>query len=227
MNTGVYTITCLADNKMYVGSTTVSFSKRWGDHKSMLNNNKHTNIHLQRVWNKYGSDSFLFEILETCKPELVLGLEQFWINMLGTYADVFNRNPTAANSCGVKRSPETLRKMRETTNYMKANAAWRGCNHTEETRKIIKEKRARQVMKPLSDERKKAMSEKMRGRKHVGKDQTKYLNIIAEKDNEILRFANTKEAKEYFGLKKTTGISRVLRKERHMYLGYTWRVEMP
>jgi len=227
MRSGVYTITCLANGKMYVGSTTRLFSQRWGDHKCMLNNNKHTNIHLQRAWNKYSSDSFLFEILETCKPELVLGLEQFWINMLGTYADGFNRCPTAGSSYGLKRSPETNKKNRETLNYKKANAVWKGSKHSEETKKIIKEKRARQVMVPWSEERKQAHSELLKNATLSTTGNPKYFNIIAENEHEILKFKNTQEAKNHFHLKKVDGITRVLRKERHMYLGYTWREEMP
>lgn len=224
---GIYTITCLANGKMYVGSTTRLFSQRWGDHKVMLDHNKHANIHLQRAWNKYGSNSFKFEILETCSPELVLGLEQYWINMLGTYVDGFNRNPTARNSQGIKRSPETCKKIGEALNYLKANAAWKGSKHSEETRKIIREKRARQVMSPWSEERKEAHSKLMKEKSMYDLGNPKYFNIIAENKYEVLRFKNTQEAKKYFGLKNVNGITRVLRGERYMYLGYMWKVEMP
>jgi len=227
MRSGVYTITCLANNKMYVGSTTRLFSQRWGDHKTMLNNNKHTNIHLQRAWNKYGPNAFKFEILETYGKEFVLSAEQFWINMLGTYIDGFNRNPIAKNSYGIKRSSDTCKKIGKTLNWKKANEVWKGSKHSEETKKLIKEKRSRQVMNPWSKDRRKAQSERMKGNTNTGLSRTKYLNIVAENNNEVLRFANTQEARKYFGLKNVNGITRVLRKERNMYMGYTWRVEMP
>jgi group I intron endonuclease len=227
MKSGIYTITCLANNKIYVGSTTRLFCQRWGDHKAMLNKGKHTNIHLQRAWNKYGSEAFVFEILELCDKEFILSIEQYWINMLDSYSKGFNRNPNARNSYGIKRSAETCAKIGQTGNYKKANAAWQGSKHSEEIKKIIKEKRAKQIMPSWSDERKRVHSKLMKG-KNVGNiSQTKYFNIVAEKGEEILRFANTHEAKKYFGLKKVTGITRVLRKERTMYMGYTWRVEMP
>jgi group I intron endonuclease len=193
----------------------------------MLNNNKHTNIHLQRAWNKYGAENFKFEILELYEPRFVISAEQFWINMLGTYADGFNRNPIARNSYGVKRSPEVLEKLRKLDNYKKANEAWKGSKHTEETRAIIKDKRSRQVMKPWSEERRKVQLEAVKTAKFSDKGHPTYLNVIAENDHEILRFKNTQEAKRYFGLKNVNGITRVLRKERRVYRGYTWRIEMP
>jgi group I intron endonuclease len=227
MKSGIYTITCLANNKIYVGSTTRLFCQRWGDHKAMLNKGKHTNIHLQRAWNKYGSEAFVFEILELCDKEFILSIEQYWINMLDSYSKGFNRNPNARNSYGIKRSAETCKKIGETLNYKKANAAWEGSKHSEETKQIIKHKRSKQVMIPWSEERKAKHSIRMKGKAIGNINQSKYFSIIAEKDGEVLRFKNTHEAKKYFGLKRVDGITRVLRKERSMYMGYTWRVEMP
>lgn len=47
----------------------------------MLDANKHHNIHLQRAWNKYGSDAFEFFIVEECakEHELLLERENFHI----------------------------------------------------------------------------------------------------------------------------------------------------
>ena len=40
---GVYKITCLINNKVYIGATT-NLRDRWSWHKSTLKNNKHCNI---------------------------------------------------------------------------------------------------------------------------------------------------------------------------------------
>lgn len=53
---GVYLILNLVNRKFYIGSTIVSFKKRFRDHKRKLTQNKHGNIHLQSAWNKYGAD---------------------------------------------------------------------------------------------------------------------------------------------------------------------------
>jgi len=73
----VYTITCTKNKKIYVGSTTRLLCQRWGDHKSLLRNNKHVNIHLQRSWNKYGESSFLFEELEEIDKEFVVSTDWY------------------------------------------------------------------------------------------------------------------------------------------------------
>ena len=109
---GVYTITSIVNGKLYVGSTTRSFTKRWNDHKSLLRNNKHHNIHLQRAWNKYGEENFKFEILSICAPTLCILAEQYWMNILNAYKKGYNRKPNAGNSKGIKRPEETLVKMR-------------------------------------------------------------------------------------------------------------------
>lgn len=191
----------------------------------------HGNIHLQRAWNKYGESAFLFEVIGVCDKEFLLEAEQFWIDALNVYKTGFNRCPIARNSSGIKRSEETLEKMRKMTNYQKANAAWRGSKHSEETREIIRKKRAQQVMTPWSEERKKKHKELMavvNKRVHGGKPtQSKYFNIVAENTVERIVFKDTFSAKEHFGFKNTLGITRVLRGERKMYKGYRWYVEMP
>lgn len=99
VQTGVYTITSKINGKMYVGSASQSvgisdahlgFRSRFGHHVYCLVNNKHWNSYLQNHVNKYGIDDLKFEILETCKPELALGLERYWVNMLGTISNGFN-----------------------------------------------------------------------------------------------------------------------------------------
>ena len=61
---GIYKITCKVNNKIYIGSTEVCFKQRFKKHKQRLRNNYHENDYLQKSWNKYGEDNFVFEILE-------------------------------------------------------------------------------------------------------------------------------------------------------------------
>lgn len=62
---GIYRITNLHDGKSYIGKTRMNFGDRWGNHKALLNANKHGNPNLQRDWNKYGAKSFEFVIVES------------------------------------------------------------------------------------------------------------------------------------------------------------------
>lgn len=67
METGIYKITNLVDtNKIYIGRCQTAFEKRWKEHISQLNHDKHVNIELQADWNKYGAENFKFEIYKEC-----------------------------------------------------------------------------------------------------------------------------------------------------------------
>jgi group I intron endonuclease len=107
MKSGVYTITNIINNKIYVGSTN-NFVRRFNDHKKELINNIHKNNYLQRSYNKHGINNFIFEILEECEPEIRLGIEQYWINVLNVCNRKYGYNitPTAGNNSGYKYTEE-------------------------------------------------------------------------------------------------------------------------
>lgn len=114
MKTGIYTITNIVNNKIYVGSTVVKFSTRKSQHLSKLRNNTHANRYLQYSFNKYGEDTFKFEVLEECSKEFCLSQEQYWINMLNVCnrKHGYNINPTSSNCAGRKLSDEHKNKIR-------------------------------------------------------------------------------------------------------------------
>lgn len=89
MNSGIYKITNLQNNKCYIGSTK-DFEKRRWTHFSRLKNNNHTNKHLQSAYNKYGADNFKFEIVEYVEEELLLNIEQSYIDD-SEKEDIYNK----------------------------------------------------------------------------------------------------------------------------------------
>ena len=106
--TGVYGI--LHMNKpsiLYVGSTASSFADRWRKHLSSLRRKCHHSQYLQNVVNKYGINGLEFFIIDTCDKEIVLGIEQYWINQL---QPEYNSCPTAGNSLGYTHRPEDIEK---------------------------------------------------------------------------------------------------------------------
>lgn len=94
--TGIYSITCKTNNKIYIGSAAgtkgskrkIGFYRRWYEHIDKLNNNKHANKHLQNAWNKYGQSDFEFNIIEFCAKEECENKELYYIN----YYDSTNHN---------------------------------------------------------------------------------------------------------------------------------------
>lgn len=62
-NPGLYKITCLKNDKIYIGESSNVLS-RLGQHVSTLENNRHDCIELQKDFNKFGKKFFKFEALE-------------------------------------------------------------------------------------------------------------------------------------------------------------------
>ena len=89
-STGIYKITCLSNNKIYVGSAFGTknsskkrngFYRRWEEHIKSLRENNHHNKHLQSAWNKYSENSFEFEIIEICDLADAIDKEVYYIKL--------------------------------------------------------------------------------------------------------------------------------------------------
>ena len=96
---GIYRIFSKETNKSYIGSTWKSFKTRWKQHLSKLNTNNHHSKELQNAFNKYGSDSFICEILEiVTNPEVLLEREAYYIEKYDSYHNGYNENPNPSKS---------------------------------------------------------------------------------------------------------------------------------
>lgn len=111
---GIYKITCTANKRFYIGSSS-NLSARKGHHWSALKRNQHHNPHIQRAWNKYGEQSFTFEVLELVLPMSLEAREQYWLNKLKPFGRKgFNiALDTVAFHLGRKASPEAIEKNRQ------------------------------------------------------------------------------------------------------------------
>lgn len=78
-NCGIYRIRNLVNDKCIYGSSQ-NIKKRWKQHRSNLINQRHENIIVQRAWNKYGEDNFVFEKIEKCSIEDLKIVEQKYID---------------------------------------------------------------------------------------------------------------------------------------------------
>jgi group I intron endonuclease len=111
---GIYKITNLKNNKVYVGSA-VNINGRFKTHKRLLKNNKHFNNHLQYSFNKYGLDNFKYEIIEITTLEELYDKETFWINKFNSNNPKYgyNKRIVVNSNLGIKLSDETRRKLSE------------------------------------------------------------------------------------------------------------------
>ena len=84
--TGIYLITNLINNKVYVGQST-DIERRWSEHLRSAQPEKYsirsardskTPIHL--AMQKYGINNFTLQILEQCQRSELDDKEQYWID---------------------------------------------------------------------------------------------------------------------------------------------------
>jgi group I intron endonuclease len=96
---GVYRIFNVISHKNYVGSTWKSFKTRWKQHLSKLNTNNHHSHEMQNAFNKYGTDSFVCEILEVITDESkLLEREAYYIEKYDSFYNGYNENPIPSRS---------------------------------------------------------------------------------------------------------------------------------
>ena len=72
---GIYKLTC--NEHSYIGSS-INIYYRLKKHISDLLKNKHANKYMQNAFNKYGKDSFMFEVIEECTIDLLNERERYW-----------------------------------------------------------------------------------------------------------------------------------------------------
>ena len=80
---GIYSIENKTTHKKYIGQS-VNIKNRWRCHKIDLKSNRHDNDYLQKAWNKYGQENFVFQILEECSEEMLNERERYYIDLYKT-----------------------------------------------------------------------------------------------------------------------------------------------
>lgn len=140
LKSGIYKIENIINGKFYIGSAE-RLVKRKNNHLCYPRNGTHTNIKLQRAFNKYGEDYFKFSIIETCENNLLIEREQYYIDSLNPF---YNICRIAGRTEGRIASEETKEKMR-------LSHSQRNCKHSKETKKIMREKALLSGRKPSKE----------------------------------------------------------------------------
>lgn len=129
---GVYKITNIINNKVYIGKTSVCFKERLEAHLYSLKRGDHCNKHLQRAWNKYGGDSFTYDILFVSENEKEINDKEIeFIDKYKSTVQDFGYNLTSGGESGYRLSEETKQKM-------SLSARGKGTNLTERDVRHIK-----------------------------------------------------------------------------------------
>lgn len=82
---GIYKITNLINNKVYVGQS-IDIKERWNQHKYKANNPKELgyNSAIHQAFRKYGIENFNFEVIEQCEVNELDFKERYWIQELNS-----------------------------------------------------------------------------------------------------------------------------------------------
>lgn len=108
---GIYEIRNLSTGKVYIGQSK-NIEKRWSDHKYQLRNQRHHNDFLQRAWNKYGENDFVFNILELVSEKHLPKTEEKYVIKLNSSNNSFGYNLTTGGEDYIV-SEYTLNKKRK------------------------------------------------------------------------------------------------------------------
>jgi group I intron endonuclease len=107
---GIYKISFIGSDKIYVGSA-INLNKRYNNHLSDLRKNRHCNAIMQRSYNKYGIDKFIFEVLEIVdNKNKLINIEQYYIDKLNQNMNILK---IAFSSLGLLHSEKTKQIMSE------------------------------------------------------------------------------------------------------------------
>ena len=101
----IYKIISKQTCNFYIGSSK-TIDSRWRWHRNKLRNNKHHNIHLQRIYNKYGEEDLSYHVLEMCLVENMLQLEQSYIDRFKANSLFLNVAQNAGGGDTISKHPD-------------------------------------------------------------------------------------------------------------------------
>lgn len=125
---GIYCIENIKNQKKYIGQS-IDINKRIKDHTRLLNSGKDNCRYLQRAWNEYGEDSFIFYIVKECLPEDLGEMEKAYILLFESHATMGGYNLSwggEKTNMGLKATEETRAKL---------SSSLKGIKRSDETRK--------------------------------------------------------------------------------------------
>ena len=168
---GIYMIENIIDNNVYIGSSK-DIDGRISSHSRMLENNKHHSFHLQNAFNKYGFDTFEYEVLITCHQDMLLWYEQ---QFLDAWKPVYNMSGLAGK---VEFTDEVIKKQsikligrkcsdehkRKISIAKTGNKYWKGRSHSDDAKRKISMALQGRL---LSEEVKKRISNSLLGNTHT------------------------------------------------------------
>lgn len=197
---GIYAIASKKSGRIYFGSS-VNIKSRWVRHLWELKNGVHSNVHLQRVYDKYGKSDLNFAIIQKVEDvNKLASAEQSWVDVyLSTGAKVCVLNQTLKiNFSGLyerKQGVYTEERKMVHSKMMMGNKFALGKSHpqTEEVKLRISNS-LKGV--PFTEERKKNISNALLKRSYSEEAITKRKKLIEYRSNQkIVNFKKPTKTK--------------------------------
>lgn len=148
INSGIYVIKNLINNKVYIGSSK-NLTRRKNRHFLELKKQIHHNNYLQNSYNKYGKTAFVFHILEYVEyvedVKDLINCKQWWIDMCNPE---YNICKTAGSFFGLKHKEETIKKLIESNKKRKDNG-FRGSRFGSINSSVHRERISKSKKRPI------------------------------------------------------------------------------
>lgn len=241
----IYKITCIPQNKVYVGQTK-NKRKRIDEHKYDLRHNIHHSVYMQRAFNKYGESNFKFEIIEACNELNVDEKERYWISYYNSTDKNFGFNSESGGNKYKTLSEETKRKigaknkihypknklkLNSKESVIKRSISNTGKKRSDEFRKRMSEIASNRIGennsfygKKHSEETKKKISEANKNNHNLGGHKRKKIKAINIETGESSIFESIVEVtKSIPNLGNRNMIANVISGKYKQYKGYTFK----
>lgn len=158
----VYKCTNIINNKIYIGCTTRTLSRRFNEHvkESENNNSRYRRRYFYNAIRKYGRENFKIELLEELSSfDEMLIAEAKWI----TYYNSINGNVGYNSTTGGKQARMTDEVKKKISETMKVVKPFGGKKHSEENKRAARERRLGQKH---PEEVKKKIGDAQKGERH-------------------------------------------------------------
>lgn len=101
MNGIIYKITCIVNNKVYIGQTIRAMESRFKRHLNAAEKSVNSTIYFQRAIKKYGRDAFKIEKIDEANTQLELNeKEKYWISFYNSTNSNFGYNSALGGEGG-------------------------------------------------------------------------------------------------------------------------------
>lgn len=213
-NSGIYKISNLINKKIYIGSS-CNLQKRKTSHFNNLLKNKHHSMYLQRAYNKYGKDSFIFEVIEFCTKESLKNREQFYIDNLKPEYNI--SLDATAPMMDRKHSSETIEKFKKVKRIS-------GKDHYMFGQKWSEDRREKMIKSRIGQKRSNETKEKQRIAA-INRNSHNCLMSYIEKrkrkiiDNKGNYFNSLSSAAKYWGISVSSVCDNLKGRSKKTYIG--------